>query len=426
MKRFLPFVVLLVAAALWWWGHRPTGPRSRLTYSGVVEATTVDCAFETAGTVADVLVDEGSEVKVGQVLARLDRRQLAAQMEQMEARVGAARARHEQLKRGFRPAEIAQAEARARAAEAELEQLRNGATAPQLESLEAQMSATRERAQMMAEGSRREDLSAAKSLLEGTRMQLDTSRRDYHRFRSLHQEGAVSDQQLEARRNQFAQAQAQFRNAEQSLLRLQHGPRPQEVRGAWEDYRSARSRYQDMAQGTRPELIARAEAQWEERRRALDLMREGPRQEEIEAAARQLSEAQAALKSVKVQWEKAELKAPSAGFITVRNLEPGEAVVAGQSVLTLSDLQRAWVNLYIPEEELSRVHLGQSGTLTADGLKGSLTGKLVRIYEKAEFTPKFIQTPRERVNLVFRAKLGLDNAGLSVHPGQPVDVELKP
>lgn len=425
MRRLFPFVLLLVAVSVWW-NQRPAGPRTRLTYSGVVEATTVDCAFETAGTVSEVLVQEGAEVKAGQLLARLDRRQLAAQIEQMEARVGAARARHEQLKRGYRPAEIAQAEARVRAAQAELEQLRNGATAPQLESLEAQMSASRERARMMSEGSRREDLAAALSLLEGARTQLETSRSDYDRFRRLHGEGAVSEQQLEARRNQFAQAQAQFRNAEQSLLRLQHGPRPQEVRGAWQDYRSARSRYEDLAQGTRPELIARAEAQWDERRRALDLMQEGPRREEIEAAARQLQEAQAALKSVRVQWEKAELKASAAGFITVRNLEPGEAVVAGQSVLTLSDLRRAWVNLYIPEEELSRVHLGQVGSLTADGLQGSLSGKLVRIYEKAEFTPKFIQTPRERVNLVFRAKLGLQNDERKVHPGQPVDVELKP
>lgn len=425
MKRLFPFVLLLVAVSVWW-NQRPSGPRSRLTYSGVVEATTIDCAFEAPGTVAEVLVAEGAEVQAGQPLARLDRRQLTAQLEQMEARVGAARARHEQLKRGFRPAEIAQAEARVRAAAAELEQLRNGPTVPELESLEAQMSASQQRAQMMSEGSRQEDVEAARSLLAGARTQLDTSRRDYERFTRLHREGAVSDQQLESRRNQWAQAEAQFRNAQQSLLRLQRGPRVQEVRGAWEDYRGARSRYQDRAQGTRPELVARAEAQWDERRRALDLMREGPRREEIEAAAQQLQEARAAVRAIRVQWEKAELKAPLAGRITVRNLEPGEAVVAGQAVLTLSDLRRAWVNLYIPEEELSRVHLGQAGSLTADGLQGSLAGKLVRIYEKAEFTPKFIQTPRERINLVFRAKLALDNPDMKVHPGQPVDVELKP
>ncbi|MBX3167716.1 MAG: efflux RND transporter periplasmic adaptor subunit [Candidatus Eremiobacteraeota bacterium] len=423
MKRLIPFVLLLVALAVWW-SQRPPAARTALTYSGVVEATTVDCAFEMAGTVSEVLVQEGQSVRKGEVLARLDRRSWQASVEQMRARASQARFRYQELERGYRPAEIAQASSRLRAAQAELQQLESGATAQELQAARAQMLSAAARSSMLNEGYRREEIDSARSQLASARTNLQLTQLDYQRFQRLHKEGAISDQQLEARKNQWAQARSSFEVASAGYARLSSGPRRQERSGAYEDYQAAAARYHDLADGTRPELIEKARAQVAERRQALDLMRQGPRREEIEAARAGWKEARASLQAAEVQLSKASLLAPLDAVISVRNLEPGESVTAGTSVLTLADLKHPWVNLYIPEYERSQVALGAVGKISGDGVPAGLSGKVTRIYDKAEFTPKFIQTPRERVNLVYRAKLLFDNPDLVMHPGQPVDVRL--
>jgi HlyD family secretion protein len=428
LKRLLPvLLLLLVGVAIWRWQvSKDDGPRQKLTYSGVVEATTVECAFEIAGTVLDVRVQEGQEVRKGELLARLDRRSWEAALAQAQARAGAAQARYEQLRNGFRPSEIGQAQARVEAASAELQQIEAGPTSEEIESARAQMEAARQRASLTQEGSRTEDIASARSQVQGARINLQTADREYQRFARLHSQGAVSSQQLEARRNQLAQARSTYDVADQTYRRLQSGPRSQERQSSWSEYRSAAARYQDLANGSRPEQVARAAAVLRERERALQTMQEGPRKEEITAARRQWDEARAAVQQATVQMSKANLYAPLSGRITARNLEPGEAVSPGVSVLTLADLGNPWINIYIPETELARVRIGQKGQISADGLGTPVSGSVQRIYEKAEFTPKFIQTPRERVNLVYRAKVGFANSEMRLHPGQPVDVELTP
>ena len=423
MKRLLPFVLLLVAVAVWW-SQRPPVARTSLTYSGVVEATTVECAFEMPGTVSEVLVQEGQAVHKGELLARLDRRSWQANVEQMRARALQARLRYQELERGYRPAEVAQAASRLRGAQADLQQLEFGATAEELSSARAQMRSAASRSSMMNEGYRREEISSARSQLASARTNLQLTLLDYQRFQRLHKEGAVSDQQLETRKNQWAQARAGFEVAQSTFDRMQEGPRSQERAGAYQEYQAAAARYRDLANGTRPELVEKARAQVAERSQALELMQQGPRREEVEAARAGWKEAQASLQAAEVQLSKGSLYAPLDAVISVRNLEPGESVTTGASVLTLADLKHPWVNLYIPEYERPKVALGAVGKITGDGVPAGLAGKIVRVYDKAEFTPKFIQTPRERVNLVYRAKLLFDNPDLVMHPGQPVDVAL--
>lgn len=424
MKRLIPLVVLLIVGIAIYRSHLPPQARAQLKYSGVVEVTTVDESFEISGRLIEVKVREGESVKKGQELARLDDALAVANLKQAKARAGTAQAKLDQLLAGSRPEEIAQAEARAQQAQADLEQLRNGPTAPELQAVQAQMAASRERASLLQEGYRQEDIAAATAQRQAAASNLQTWKAEYQRAVNLSKEGAISLQQLESKKNSYDQALAAFNSAQENANKLQRGPRPTEIAASLQDFQANKARRDTLAQGTRPELISKAEAVLAERQQAVQLAHQGPRREEIAAARQQLLEAKSALEAAQVSLNKTHLLASGPGTVLARNFEPGEAINPGQSVIAVADVAHPWVNIYIPEYELPKVQLDQAGKVSADGLDQPLNGKIVRIFEKSEFTPKFIQTERERVNLVYKAKFAFDNPQLRLRGGMPADVDL--
>jgi len=108
-----------------------------------------------------------------------------------------------------------------------------------------------------------------------------------------------------------------------------------------------------------------------------------------------------------------------------KHVEPGEIIAAGTPVVTIADLNNIWVKIYIPEPRLGRIKLGQSADVTTDSYRGKVyRGKVIFINSEAEFTPKNIQTPEERVKLVFAVKIGLENPNQELKPGMPADVKV--
>jgi len=103
----------------------------------------------------------------------------------------------------------------------------------------------------------------------------------------------------------------------------------------------------------------------------------------------------------------------------------GEMATPGVAILTLGDLDHMWVTVYIKETDLGRVKLGQEARVSVDSFPGKeYPGRVTHISEKAEFTPKTIQTKEERVKLVFAVKVAIGNADGELKPGMPADVEL--
>ncbi|MEW6281438.1 MAG: efflux RND transporter periplasmic adaptor subunit, partial [Candidatus Eremiobacterota bacterium] len=308
---------------------------------------------------------------------------------------------------------------------AQLELLENGATAEQLEAARSAAQASQQRYLLLQNGYRREDVEAARAQASAARSNLATAQTDYERYLRLHQAGAVPRQVLEARKNLYEQARAGYESSQENLDKLRAGPRPEERGAALEEYRAAEARYQDLASGTRPEQVAQARALLREREEALQLMLEGARPQEVQAARKQVDEARAALEAARTNLSKTRLEAQADGVVLSKNFEVGETVGSGASVYTVAELTRPWVTIFLPETDLAKVKLGASASVRVDSLPGkSLTGRVSRIYEQAEFTPKFIQTPRERVNLVYRARVEVDNPDLLLRPGMPADVEI--
>lgn len=118
----------------------------------------------------------------------------------------------------------------------------------------------------------------------------------------------------------------------------------------------------------------------------------------------------------------AELAATLDGYILTKSSLAGEVVKPGAPVFTVIDLNNLWVTAYINEKDLGRVKLGQKADVFTDTYRGKkYNGEVSFVSSQAEFTPKTIQTTEERVKLVYRIKVRVDNSSLELKPGMPAD-----
>jgi HlyD family secretion protein len=153
---------------------------------------------------------------------------------------------------------------------------------------------------------------------------------------------------------------------------------------------------------------------------------EGSRKEDIAIARANLNQATADLGLSQVNLDYTILRAPSAGVITVRQTELGEVVAPGSPVVTLADLDHIWLRAYIAETDLGKIRWGQEATVTTDTYPGKqYHGRISFISSNAEFTPKSVQTYKERVTLVYRIKIDIDNPSHELKPGMPADAHLE-
>lgn len=155
----------------------------------------------------------------------------------------------------------------------------------------------------------------------------------------------------------------------------------------------------------------------------------GSRAEQIAVSRSQVAQARAALDASRVRLGYTTLVAPTAGVVLVRQAEVGEVVAPGTPVVTIADLDHVWMRGYVGETDLGRVRWGQPATITSDTFPGERhRGRVSFISSEAEFTPKSIETHRERVMLVYRVKIDVENPRHALKPGMPVDaaIELAP
>jgi HlyD family secretion protein len=172
--------------------------------------------------------------------------------------------------------------------------------------------------------------------------------------------------------------------------------------------------------------LKRSEAAYKAAQQRYNESEEGSRKEDIAIARANLAEASASLGLSRIDESYTTLRAPSTGVITVREAELGEVVAPGSPVVTLADLDHIWLRAYIAETDLGRISWGQEATITTDTYSGKqYHGRISFISPDAEFTPKSVQTTAERVTLVYRIKIDIDNPNHELKPGMPADAHLQ-
>jgi HlyD family secretion protein len=149
-------------------------------------------------------------------------------------------------------------------------------------------------------------------------------------------------------------------------------------------------------------------------------------EENVKVAEAAIQNAQANLKMAKIVLSYTRLYAPFSGVILVRNAELGEVVQPGTPIFTLADLDHVWLRAYINETDLGRVRLGQAALITTDSYPGQkYVGRVSMIAQNAEFTPKSVETHAERVTLVYRIRIDIENQSHELKPGMPADATLE-
>jgi len=246
-----------------------------------------------------------------------------------------------------------------------------------------------------------------------------------------------------ARRDQAA---TQAKAAQASLLQLERGSRPEEIRQARANAQAAADKATDAqrdADRARPLLEQKvisqqdydktmtalqvAKSQSDAMKAAQRLVELGPRREQIDAARADVASAEAAVRTYDAMLANMVIHATVPGIITVRHHVAGETVASGAPVVTLLNRDDRWVKIYVPETRVGAVHIGQAATIRNDTFRNKrYPGTVSFVSSEAEFTPKTVQTRDERVKLVYAVKVRISgDPGYELKPGMPVDVELQ-
>jgi HlyD family secretion protein len=252
---------------------------------------------------------------------------------------------------------------------------------------------------------------------------------------SLTQSTILSD--VDARRARVAAAEAQLRD-------LQAGARPAEIAATEAELRAAESEVSRTAQdltrltalaqtgGVSPQQVDAARntatvaaARRDAARDALGLIREGTRPQRVAAARAEVQTARAALAAALQAASDLVLLAPVGGTVLLRSAEPGEVLGAGIAALTVGELARPYVRIYVNQRALPGVRLGAPAEGVLDGLaEVTFPGVVVAINSKAEFTPRVALTEEERADLLFGVKVAFRDTTGALKPGLPITVRI--
>jgi HlyD family secretion protein len=386
-RKWVIMLALLVLAggiALYVFFQNRTNGDAIISVSGNIEATTVDVSFKIPGKIDRISVEEGDLLKEGQLIATLEHKDLLAQKARAEATLETTQSRIPSLLKNI--------------------EFQDQATQQEISQAQAAMEAARSRLEQLLAGSRPQEIQAAKAAVDQAQADMDKRKADMDRAKKLYQDNYISAQDWDAARTAYDMALASYQKSQENYALVVEGPRKEEIN-------TGRAQFQQAQAALR---LART------RRIQVDVLKR-----ELVTAQVQVKEAASALEVIQTQISYCSLFAPTAGVVLVKNTEAGEFIVPGGAVITLGDVAKPWLKAFINESDLGRVKLGQKVSVTTDSYPGKVyPGKITFISSEAEFTPKNVQTTKERVKLVYRIKVTLANPQMELKPGMPGDAKI--
>jgi HlyD family secretion protein len=386
MKK--PIIIILalaaVGAAAWIYHERGKKPDNRIVVSGNIELTEVNIAFKTAGRLIERTVDEGDAVRKGQVIARLDRDQLVAQRERETAGLESAQS------------QLAQAETALEWEKATL--------AGDVEQKRGDVAANEARLAELQNGARPQEKLDAQAAVDSAQSEVDRAKKDWDRAQTLFKDDDISAEQFDQYRNRWESATAALKSAKERQALVLLGPRAEVIQ--------AQQAALERSRGA----LKMGEANTLEMKR---------REEELATRRAAIAQSRAGIAVIDSQLADTVEASPVDGVVLVKSADVGEVLASGTTVVTVGDIDHPWLRGYVNETDLGRVRLGSRVKVTTDSYPGKVyDGRVTFIASEAEFTPKQIQTAEERVKLVYRVKIEMDNPKHELKSNMPADAEI--
>jgi len=385
-KRILLIFLVAAAAAAGVYAIRETGRGTdrRIVVSGNIELTEVNIGFKTAGRLIERNVDEGDSVTKGQIIARLDRDQLSAQREREDA--------------GLHSAEAQLAEAMTTL------DYQKATLASEVETRRADLASAEARLAELRNGSRPQEKQDAKAAVESAQSEADRAKADWDRGQTLFKNDDISRAQFDQYRKNWESAVALLKSATEREALVLAGPRVEQIDAQVAQVEHARA------------ALKTAEAS------ALQVKQ---RQEDLAARRADIVHSKASIALIDWQLSDTVAVSPVDGVVLVKSADVGEILAPGTTVVTVGDIDHPWLRGYINETDLGKVRIGSPARLTTDSYPGkAFHGRVTFISSEAEFTPKQIQTQQERVKLVYRIKIEMENPGRVLKSNMPADAEI--
>ncbi|MBZ5580515.1 MAG: efflux RND transporter periplasmic adaptor subunit [Acidobacteriia bacterium] len=386
-KRRIVFILIVAGgAAAAFYGFRGSSHQAgdRIVVSGNIELTEVSIGFKTAGKLIERNEDEGDTVKKGQIVARLDREGLLAQKDREAAGLASARAQLTQAETSL--------EWQKQTLAGDVEQKKGD-----LGSMEARLSE-------LENGARPQEKLDAKAAVDSAKSELDRAKRDWERAQTLYKNDDISTAQYDQYRTRWESADAALKQVTEREGLVLAGPRAEQIK--------AQAALVEKSRGA----LKMSEAN------TLEIKR---REEELATRRAEIQRSEASLALIDSQLADTVAASPVDGVVLVKSADVGEVLAAGTTVVTIGDIDHPWLRGYINETDLGRVKLGSKARVTTDSYPGKIyQGRVSFIASEAEFTPKQIQTLEERVKLVYRIKIEIDNPKHELKSNMPADAEI--
>jgi len=356
--------------------------------SGNIELTDIDISFKLPGRVARRLFDEGEYVEGGKCIAVLESKDLEA--------------------------EVAVREAEWRVAQAAWDELENGSRKEDKEAARAAMEKAEQFYKELEAGSRPQEIEAALATLQSAEVEKDRLAEELGRAKRLYHENQriLSEEDYRRQEAAYEVAVAKCREARERYALTKIGPRDEQKRQGKAAFEQAVWQWRLVEAGAREEVRRQARARLDEAKAALDLAKTRLGYAEVFAPALQPTG----------PWKD---EGPRKYVVLSKNVEPGEYVAPGTPVVTLGDLARPWLRAYIDYDQSNQVKYGQKARVYVGSDRSTYhEGWVGFISKEAEFTPKNVQTEKERTKLVYRIKIYIDNRDLQLKRGVPADADI--
>jgi HlyD family secretion protein len=380
-------IILILAAgivAAWLFLSRGSNTTNRILISGNIELTEINIAFKTSGRLVERTVTEGDAVQKGMTIARLDQDQLVHQLATQQAALRTAEAQLTQAQTAV--------------------QLQKETTDSDIQLKKADLAQAEARLEQLQAGSRPQEIQEAAAAVDSARAEADRASKDWERAQTLYKNEDISTSQFDQYRQRFEASAAALKQAQERLALVREGPRKEEIQAAQAQVARARAAVRMSEAGN------------------LDVQR---RREDVAARQADVERMRAQVALIQSQMQDTVAASPVDGVVLAKSADTGEILAPGTTVLTVGDIDHPWLRGYISESDLGRVKLGAKARVTTDSYPGKVySGVVSFVSSTAEFTPKQIQTTDERVKLVYRIKIDIENPQRELKLNMPADAEI--